>query len=189
MKIVKIIIGIVIGITLILVLGIANYGGFTKIKVYEQEVGSEKLVYVSLRGSYSNTSAAINDLEYKLKKEGVETFKGVGIYYDNPRFVKEGSLRSDVGCVLESTDTSKVFWLRAKFSIMSLPKRKYISVEFPFKGSPSIMLGVLRVYPALNKYVKDNGYSEKGPIMEIYDRLNHKIIYRKEAIKKTDKLK
>ena len=189
MKIVKIIIGIIVAITLILVLGIANYGGFTRIKVTEQEVGREKLVYVSLRGPYSETAPVMYKLEDQLRKENVETFKGFGIYYDNPRFVKKDSLRSDVGCVLESADTAKVFWLRAKFGIMTLPKRKYITVEFPFKGSPSIMLGVLRVYPALNKYVKDNGYSEKEPIMEIYDRLNHKIIYRKEAIKKTDKLK
>jgi len=33
------------------------------------------------------------------------------------------------------------------------------------------------------KYVKDNGFSESGPIMEIYDMPNGKILYRKEAIK------
>jgi effector-binding domain-containing protein len=46
----------------------------------------------------------------------------------------------------------------------------------------SIMISVIKVYPALMKYVKDNGYSEIGPIMEIYDMPNNKILYRKEAI-------
>jgi hypothetical protein len=46
----------------------------------------------------------------------------------------------------------------------------------------SIIMSVLKIYPDLIKYVKNNGYSENGPIMEIYDIPNNKILYRKEAI-------
>ena len=45
------------------------------------------------------------------------------------------------------------------------------------------MIGIMKVYPALNNYIKANGYSEEGPIMEIYDLPNNKIRYLKEAIK------
>jgi len=41
----------------------------------------------------------------------------------------------------------------------------------------------MKVYPSLMKFAKENGYSEVGPIMEIYDMPDNKIIYRKEAVK------
>ena len=184
MKTVKIILGIIVTITLILVFLIANYGGFSKVKFLVKEDGGEKLVYVNMKGGYDNAGAVIRDLEYKLKNENVVTYKGFGIYYDNPRFVKKNELRSDIGCILESVDTGKVFWLKAKFAIKPCPVRKYITAEFPYKGKFSIMVGVLKVYPTMMKFVKDNNFDEKGPIMEIYDLPNHKILYRKEAIKK-----
>ena len=184
MKTVKIIVGVVIAVTVIIILAIVNYGGFTKVNVQLKEEGGEKLVYEKVMGSYDKTGLVAQKLQYKLEKENVVTFKGFGIYYDNPRFVKKDSLRSEVGCILETADTSKIFWLKGKFNIKACPVKKYITAEFPFKGKPSIMVGVLKVYPALMKFVKDNSYDEKGPIMEIYDMPNHKILYRKEAVKK-----
>ncbi len=184
MKIVKIIVGVIVAITVILVLAIANYGGFTKVSVQIKEEGGEKLVYEKFMGSYDKTAAVAQKLEYLLEKENVKTFKGFGIYYDNPRFVKKDSLHSDVGCIMENADTSRIYWLKGKFNIKTCPVKNYITAEFPFKGKISIMVGVLKVYPALMKFVKDNNYDEKGPIMEIYDMPNHKILYRKEAAKK-----
>ncbi|MEI8273291.1 MAG: GyrI-like domain-containing protein [Paludibacter sp.] len=184
MKTVKIIVGVIISITLILLLAIANYGGFTNVNVVQKEEGGEKLVYEKFLGSYDKTGSVAQKIQYQLEKENVVTFKSFGIYYDNPRFVKKDSLHSDVGCILENADTSKTFWLKGKFNIKTCPVKKYISAEFPFKDKMSIMLGVLKVYPALMKFVKDNNFDEKGPIMEIYDMPNHKILYRKEAVKK-----
>ena len=45
------------------------------------------------------------------------------------------------------------------------------------------MFGIMKVYPALDKYLKEHKYSD-SPIMEIYDVPNKKIIYRKEIIEK-----
>ncbi|MEI6554340.1 MAG: GyrI-like domain-containing protein [Paludibacter sp.] len=184
MKTVKIIVGVIVAITVLLVLAIANYGGFTKVNIQVKEEGGEKLIYEKVLGSYSKTGPIAQKLQYQLEKENIMTFKGFGIYYDNPRFVKKDSLHSDVGCILENADTSKTFWLKGKFNIKACPVKKYITAEFPFKGKMSIMFGVLKVYPAMMKFVKDNNYDEKGPIMEIYDMSNHKIYYRKEAVKK-----
>ncbi|MDP4239191.1 MAG: hypothetical protein Q8904_06950, partial [Bacteroidota bacterium] len=106
-----------------------------------------------------------------------------GIYFDNPQKVEQSKLRSEVGCILENADTSKVFWLKARFNIKTYPVKRYITAEFPFKGRMSILIGILKIYPALTKYAKKNGYGETGPIMEIYDMPNNKILYRKEAVK------
>ena len=168
MKTVKIIVGVIVAITVFLVLAIANYGGFTKVNVQVKEEGGEKLVYEKVLGSYNKTGAVAQKLQYRLEKENVVTLKGFGIYYDNPRFVKKDSLHSDVGCILENADTCRIYWLKGKFNIKTCPVKNYITAEFPFKGKMSIMVGVLKVYPALMKFVKDNNYDEKGPIMEIY---------------------
>jgi hypothetical protein len=37
---------------------------------------------------------------------------------------------------------------------------------------------MIKVYPVIEKYVTENNYQD-GPIMEIYDVPNKKIIYRK----------
>jgi hypothetical protein len=47
----------------------------------------------------------------------------------------------------------------------------------------SILVGLMKVYPALEKYTKENGYAG-GAIMEIYDVPNKKIIYRQELLEK-----
>lgn len=182
MKTIKIILSIIACLVIIIVLLFANYGGFSKINFQVKEEGGETLIYQKIIGPYNQSGAVINKIRYNLKNENVETFKSFGIYYDNPRIVDKSKLQSEAGCILESADTGKVFWLKAKFDIKVCPVRKYITTEFPYKGKMSIMMSVLKVYPAMIKYVQDNGYSEKGPIMEIYDFPNNKILYRKEAI-------
>jgi len=61
--------------------------------------------------------------------------------------------------------------------------KKYIVTEFPHKGNMSIIVSIMKVYPALNKYMEENGYEQNVPVMEIYDMPNKKILYRAEAIK------
>ena len=38
----------------------------------------------------------------------------------------------------------------------------------------------MKVYPALNRYIRNYNLSEDGYVMEIYDVPNKRIIYRKE---------
>ena len=42
----------------------------------------------------------------------------------------------------------------------------------------------MKVYPALNKFAKQNGFNEESAVMEMYDIPNKKLLYRKELIKK-----
>ena len=183
MKIIKTILIVIISLTAIIVLMLFNYGWFTNVGVQLKEEGGEKLVYESRMGSYDKSGDVIHKLENQLKNENIKAVKGFGWYLDNPRFVKKDSLRSEVGCMLESVDTSKISGLKGKYNIKTCPVKKYITAEFPYKSNVSIILGVLKVYPAMMKFVKDNNYDEKGAIMEIYDISNNRILYRKEAVK------
>ncbi|GAF71154.1 unnamed protein product, partial [marine sediment metagenome] len=104
-----------------------------------------------------------------LESDKTETFKGFGIYYDNPKKVEKSKLRSEAGCILEEKDIEKYSSLSEKYNIKIFPKKRYITTEFPFKGKLSVIFSIMKVYPALNKFTKQNGFNEESAVMEIYD--------------------
>ena len=185
MKASKVILYVLASLVVICTMIYANYNGFSTVILNIKHEGGETMLYREITGPYSQTGEAITKIRYDLKNEfKIEPNKDFGMFFDSPRKVEKSKLRSDVGCILENSDTLRLFWLRAKFNIMICPVKDYITTEFPYKGKVSIMIGLMKVYPALMKYVKANGYDESGPVIEIYDIPNSKIIYRKEAIKK-----
>ena len=176
-------------LTAIVILAVAGiifygyYGGFKKVDVGISASGGEILVYEKMRGDYRQ-SAEVMDKIYNnlLNEDSIETFKGFGIYYDNPREVEKSELRSDVGCILENADIARMSELEEKYSIKTFPEKEYITAEFPYKGKASVIVSLIKVYPELNKFAIENGYSEEGAVMEIYDIPNKRILYRKELI-------
>lgn len=184
MKAFKIILYVLVSLGIITVMIYANYDGFSKVSFQVKKEGGETLLYREVTGPYSQTENALYKVKEDLKKEfNIESNRDFGIYLDDPRKVEKSKLRSEVGCILENSDTSRLFWLKAKFMVKVSPVKNYITAEFPYKGKMSVMIGIMKVYPALLKYVKANGYSESGSIMEVYDRTQNKILYRKEAVK------
>lgn len=186
MKLLKRIV-VVIFILIIAVTGVfAYYGGFSNINIKTGTLGGETLVYETVAGDYAQTGF-ISDKIYDalLNEDKIETTRGFGIFYDNPQYVETNKLRSEVGCILDTPiDSLQLKRLSTKYSIKILPKTECIYVEFPFKGKMSVMVGIFKIYPAIEKYMIENGLQENGPIMEIYDIPNKKIVYRKEILSK-----
>ncbi len=174
----------IIGILLIgVILSLGYFGVFKTISSEIIECGGETLVYEKMTGDYSQSGTVSNRVYHKLKDVyGIETTKGFGIYYDNPKTVEKNDLRSDIGCILES-DFDKLESLKSDFQVSQYPQSEHLVAEFPYKGMPSIILGIIKVYPALNDYSEKNGYELDTPVMEIWDIPNKKITYRKELIK------
>ncbi|MCK4662032.1 MAG: GyrI-like domain-containing protein [Bacteroidales bacterium] len=163
----------------------AYYGGFKKINISISKSGGEVLIYEKIQGDYRQSGVIMDKIYNSLLNENkIETFKGFGIYYDNPQKVEKSKLRSEAGCVLEKNDIDKLSILENKYTIRTFPKKEYITTEFPYKGKISIFFSIMKVYPALNKFAKQNGYNEESAVMEIYDVPNKKVLYRKELIKK-----
>lgn len=182
MKIMKVVLLIITVLIITIIVVYAYYGGFKRINFSVKEQGGETLVYENMTGDYKQTPAVSDRVYYSLLNEyGIATTKGFGIYYDNPKEVEKSKLRSEIGCIVENLDSVMIDKLSGKFQIKTYPYKSYITAEFPFKGKLSVMFGIMKVYPALEKYLKEHGYSD-GPIMEIYDVPNKKIIYRKEII-------
>jgi DNA gyrase inhibitor GyrI len=174
---------IVAAVIVLAAIFIAWYGGFKKVECRIEEQGGETLAYKEMKGDYSKSGRLMDEIYYALLNEHeVETYKGFGIYYDNPRETEKSNLRSDVGCIIEEKDHAKVAQLEDQFNIKTLPQKSYIVAEFPYKGKMSVFLGMMKVYPALDKFVGKNGYNKDGAVMEIYDVPNKKIVYRKELL-------
>ena len=182
MKIALIILGLIVVIIAALFI---YYGGLRRVDFSIAKQGGETLVYVEQVGDYSKSAGPIDKMYYSLlNEEGIETFRGFGIYYDNPREVEKSRLRSEVGNILEDPDPAILKKLEGKYNIKTLPEKEYIVTEFPYRGKLSVIIGIMKVYPAMNRFVRDNGFDEDGWVMEIYDMPGKKIVYRKVTVKR-----
>lgn len=181
MMMMKILLFIIAGI-LILLAGLYVYlGGFRKVNTTVRYEGGELLVYEDIKGDYKQSAAVMDKVYYALLNDyQIETTKGFGIYYDDPQTTAKEELRSEAGCILEEEHTEHYDDISNRFKMTGFPEDRYILAEFPYKTKASVMMSVFKVYPALNNYAKQNGWSLDTPVMEIYDIPNHKILYRKE---------
>ncbi len=174
---------IIIAIAGILLILYAWLGGFRKIQFTLQEAGGEVLAYEPHTGEYKNVGKVIDKMYYALlNEEKVECFRGFGIYYDNPQKVEKEKLRSEVGNILENPTPELLELLSGKYNIKTLEKQKFLVTEFPYKNQFSIFMGIMRVYPAINQYTREQNLSEEGFVMEIYDVPGKKIVYRKQVL-------
>ncbi len=177
----KIVLIVLLALAVFITAGYAWLGGFSKVKAADKVQGGEILVYQKVKGEYRNTAKVMDDIYYDLlNNKNIETYKGFGIYYDNPKEVEAADLRSDAGCILEPADAEQTDKLKVKYEIKEFPEKKYITASFPYKNKMSVMMSIMKVYPALNKYCEEKGYDTDTPVMEIYDVPNKKIYYRKE---------
>lgn len=182
----------IIIVSIIVFAAIAIYaflGGFRKVKFQIEMSGGETIVYKDVSGDYRQTPSVTNEVyNYLLNELKIETYKGIGIFYDNPKKVKEKVktnesvigyiMRSESGCVIEPKDTIRLSSMQCKYKIKTLPAQKTLITEFPYKGSLSLLMAMFKIYPALEKYTKVHNLKD-SPIIEIYDVPNKKIIYRK----------
>jgi len=180
----KFIIITVVVLIIIAIVFLAYFGGFKKLTISIAKVGRETLVYESINGNYKQSGQVMDKIYYSLlNNEKIKTFLGFGTYYDNPKEVEESKLRSEAGCVLNIADSSIIDQLKRSYKIKILEEKKYMVTEFPYKGKISVFFSIMKVYPALQKYAKENNLQEDSPVTEIYDIPNKRILYRKEIIK------
>ncbi len=162
----------------------AYYGVFKKLTIEVKEAGGETIVFEKIKGDYRQSGKIMDKIYYSLlNDEKITTYKGFGTYYDNPKKVKTEDLRSEAGSILGNSDLDKVSDLKSKYNIKNLSREEYIVTEFPYRNKMSVFFSLMKVYPALSKYTKENNYDEDTPVTEIYDIPNNKIIYLKKLTK------
>ncbi len=169
---------IIFSVVILGLLSFLAYLGFFKRPVITTKVvGPYKIIYKDHVGPYQETGKIQDDIyEYLIKEHNLETYKGIGVYYDNPKKVPAEKLRSKAGCIIEPKDMDQNIRLTGTYKVMTIAGQPMIYAEFPFKSKLSIMVGIMKVYPLLESYCeqKDLKFRES---MEIYDIPNKKIVY------------
>lgn len=174
MKIISIIIILLITASIVY---LSRYGLFASTTISEKNTGPLLIVYQKHIGEYKNVGPVMDALYYDLKDNySIDTTKGFGLYYDNPQEVDKDKLRSIVGCIVEGKSKKELEHISEKYGVQEYPDSYSVVAEFPYKGKPSIILGVFKVYPKLFAYINSENHPS-NPIMEVYDLPNGRIEY------------
>ncbi len=180
MKKFLIIAGVIFAVTgIIFIVLAARSGAFADIKPVEmKEAGPYTVVYIPHKGDYAKAGDIIDNVNSELVREyNIITHKSFGIYYDNPGKVKKENLRSDLGVILEGEAKEKAGEIRGDLKVRALERKKCPVTEFPYYNESSVVFGLIKAYPALNKYIKENDLENLTYSMEIYDIPGEKITY------------
>ena len=144
-------------------------GLFSTVEIQEGDIGPYILVYQKHTGDYAGTGDIQNRIYQSLQKDyNVSATRGFGKYYDDPKTVPAEKLRSIAGCILEPEYRSLIPTIQKKYTVGEYKKTRSVIAWFPYKNQLSIFLGVMRVYPRLEEYIREKGYPF-SPALEIYD--------------------
>ena len=158
----------------------AWYGGFKSIQIDIARQGGETVVYEKITGDYRQSGAVMDRLYYSLLNDyQIKTYKGFGIYHDNPKHVEKAKLRSEAVCIIEPADLDRLPH-DLPFSVKQLPEKDFVVCQFPYKGKLSVFFSLMKVYPALNRYAETRQDLAGGSITEICDIPGKTIYYRME---------
>ena len=176
---------VIVLITLALLVAAALYfswcGLFSRVSVDERNAGPFLLLFKKHIGEYRNIGPVMDSVYYELiNVHNIKTTRGFGLYYDNPAEVEKSKLRSLAGCILDGYSEQQIKKLHPElhnnFGVATSPSTQSVTAGHPYKGTLSIILGVFKVYPSIQKWMKK--YNRRSvPIMEIYDQPNRKISY------------
>ena len=116
-------------------------------------------IYMDHRGSYAGTGSLIPLLHRELISQGLEADgPPFGLFYDDPGRVSTGQLRSRA-CIPVRGPRSVLAPLR--YDVLPSRTVGYAFVSGPYPEAP-------RAYPGVHAYLRAMGWSQDGPVREIY---------------------
>lgn len=163
-------------VIIVSLIAVKHLGFFDKVIIEESEVGPFMMIAENFVGPFQNTAPVMKKIYDSLTEDGIENTVGFGIYYDNPKETTPEKLRSIVGSVLSKESEFEIDSLREKYKIIQYPKSISVSAKIPLRSKLSYMIGPMRVYPKLGKYIEEKG-KDICPALELYDMENKTISY------------
>jgi len=155
--------------------GVAWWAGFfDKVELEEATVGPYHLLYREHRGPYEQVKFVMRDVFlYYRSIYKADPHTGFGLFYDSPGSVPSDSLRSEVGCLTDSLLPSP----EEPYMSRTMEPVRALVATFPLRSFFSYMSGVMKAYPALERYLEEEGIEARGPIMELYELRERRIRY------------
>ncbi|MFN3697984.1 MAG: hypothetical protein ACK4VO_11135 [Pseudobdellovibrio sp.] len=147
-------------------------GAFKPITIGLDKRGPYTLIYKEHTGAYHKIVSEIEAVEKWARENKLKCRLSFGEYFDNPKAVEEGRLRSRGGCLIDpnNADESKIFdELKTKLpdGFKSDTFNETQAIVALFSGSPGI--GPLKVYPKADSFSQENKIKRKGSVFEIYE--------------------
>ena len=167
-------------ILLILILALVWYlGVFSKYEVQTKETGPYTVAYKSHVGPYTKVGPIMDQVYKDLVAGDVNPALGYGQYFSNPKVTPKEELRSEVGSIIPESEVSKLDQTGEKYKVKTITKANRLVIEFPIKNMLSYIVGPMKVYPLMMKYMEANNleWTEDMPSIEIYDIENKMITY------------
>lgn len=155
----KIFLWVVVIIAAIVAGGMWYLGMFQKVAVTCEELGPFRMIYMEHKGSYQGIGSKIKEVKSYVDSRKIVSSIGIGEYFDDPAKVRPAELRSNVGFLVD-----RDYGDDPPYRFKNIPRQVYASAVF--KGSP--MIGPIKVYPELKKWIDNNGYEVCGSCMELY---------------------
>ena len=158
-------------------IGLAQYGLFSPVTIYQGKTGPFLMVYVEHIGSY-NESLHVSEYIYRQLKndKSIKIIKGFGLYNDDFRHIQNDTLHSITGCIINFQREEKLIDIKKTYIVNTFPESQSVVAEFPYNGTLSILIGSIKVYPKLHRTLTYLGYGSV-PVIEIYDSEAKKIRY------------
>ncbi len=135
----------------------AYMGLLTAPKVSEMKMGPYLFVYEEFTGPYMDTGKVFEKVYAAVKADGIETKRGLGVYFDDPSKVAADKLRSQCGLVIEEENFAKFALIAGKYRSKVIRASDSIVAEFPIRNALSYAFGPMKAYPALEKYAQAKG--------------------------------
>lgn len=155
-------------------------GGFKPVDIELSDYPNLHLAYKEHLGPYHKIAGVITEVETWVGSQHLSCDRTFGEYLDDPRTTDERRLQSNGGCIIDATSaltlekSLKVLRpsndpIASDIKIKAIPAKKYLLARFT--GAPSI--GPFKVYPKVEKYMREHNLKSTGAVFEIYTIKNN----------------
>lgn len=162
------------------VIGLLVHSGLfipVEVKACKPDIGEVHIAYKFARGPYKESGALFTQVHTLLPE-----YRTIGVYYDDPKMRQSHKLRYIVGVILSENGSSVVPEHRELleehgYQFATFPAIDHaVQTTFPFTSTISIIVAIMKVYPALREYVEMRSLCAR-PFLEVYDNEKSEIIF------------
>ncbi|KAK4299761.1 hypothetical protein Pmani_027981 [Petrolisthes manimaculis] len=167
-------------VVFITIIGLLVHSGIfepVEVRTCKPDIGEVYIAYQFARGPYKESGALFTQIHTLLPD-----YRTVGVYYDNPKMKQPQKLRYIVGIILAENgsrvdpDHRKLLEENG-YRFATFPAIDHaVQASFPYKSTISIVVAIMKVYPALREYVETRSLCA-WPFLEVYDCKSGKIIF------------
>lgn len=149
-------------------------GYFNPVKFEIKDTPSLEMAVVSFVGAYKDATSKQLEVLKVLAEAGLDVSATVAIYFDDAKKMEDEVCRCLVGVVIK--DVKAFSDLNLDMQLLALPIVKSYFTSFSYKSGLSIMLAIMKIYPAIKKRHKRHNAVLYESI-EVYDFTNKVLNY------------